>query len=487
MEFPHTRMLVDALFFAEATSFEARDSAQWARLLGLVHLYSMTGIHLYAFLDLVERAAARVGESVGLRASLARRSALALSTLLWVCLWGAQGYRPGMLKPLALVALRTWGRAMGIRFAPLAPLVIAVAFASLLFGLNLGTLIYFLAVAGGVMGRSHLKMAIYSWLAVVPVDLVEHRGVALFTPVWSLLSIPLVTGLVIPAWIGEFLGADVTYAWQATEISLSWLLRAAEIPGNLWHCPIWATAIGGAGALTVALIGGRRVMLACLGATALIGGVTRWAPFELGATPREVIQLNVRQGDAALLVGPGRAGSVIDTGPPRVLGRSAWLERFLHYGVLELRGVMLTHGDADHRGGYAALRRVIRVAGPYPYPAARRCGGTGGNRQMLGTVVPIPGGAYVNLGDSNARQERAFLPYLREELSKAPRCTVLKVSHHGSKTSSTPELLNLCAGAEAWISAGAHNPYGHPHPDVMRRLRAAGLRVRSTVDGDLLR
>jgi competence protein ComEC len=47
---------------------------------------------------------------------------------------------------------------------------------------------------------------------------------------------------------------------------------------------------------------------------------------------------------------------------------------------------------------------------------------------------------------------------------------VLKIPHHGSKTSSTAPFLDLVHPAFAVISAGFENSYGHPHPDVLGRL-----------------
>jgi competence protein ComEC len=51
---------------------------------------------------------------------------------------------------------------------------------------------------------------------------------------------------------------------------------------------------------------------------------------------------------------------------------------------------------------------------------------------------------------------------------------VLKVAHNGSKTSSSPELLNAVQPRWAMISVGFRNQFRHPHPEVLARLRAVG-------------
>jgi competence protein ComEC len=61
---------------------------------------------------------------------------------------------------------------------------------------------------------------------------------------------------------------------------------------------------------------------------------------------------------------------------------------------------------------------------------------------------------------------------------------VLKVAHHGSRTSSTEEFLSAVQPAFAVISAGFENSYGHPHPTVVGRLREHHAAVlRTDVDG----
>jgi competence protein ComEC len=61
---------------------------------------------------------------------------------------------------------------------------------------------------------------------------------------------------------------------------------------------------------------------------------------------------------------------------------------------------------------------------------------------------------------------------------------VLKVAHHGSRTSSTEEFLSAVQPAFAVISAGFENSYGHPHPTVVGRLLEHHAAVlRTDVDG----
>jgi beta-lactamase superfamily II metal-dependent hydrolase len=57
---------------------------------------------------------------------------------------------------------------------------------------------------------------------------------------------------------------------------------------------------------------------------------------------------------------------------------------------------------------------------------------------------------------------------------------VLKVGHHGSKNSTTQEFLEAVHPQVAIISAGEDNPYGHPSPELLERLQAAGVRVLRT-------
>ena len=64
---------------------------------------------------------------------------------------------------------------------------------------------------------------------------------------------------------------------------------------------------------------------------------------------------------------------------------------------------------------------------------------------------------------------------------------VLKVTHHGSDTSSTPLFLSRFPPRIAVIQVGADDPYGHPTPEVIDRLHRTGARIfRNDEHGDII-
>ena len=84
-------------------------------------------------------------------------------------------------------------------------------------------------------------------------------------------------------------------------------------------------------------------------------------------------------------------------------------------------------------------------------------------------------------GDIGSDVEREIAPHL-----VPAKIRILKVAHHGSRTSTSQELLDAWRPQIALISCGRANPFGHPAPDVVARLEAAGSRVyRTDRDGEI--
>jgi competence protein ComEC len=84
-------------------------------------------------------------------------------------------------------------------------------------------------------------------------------------------------------------------------------------------------------------------------------------------------------------------------------------------------------------------------------------------------------------GDISSDVERSIIPHLT-----AAKTRILKVAHHGSRTSTSRELLDAWRPQIALISCGRGNSFGHPAPDVIERLLAAGASVyRTDRDGEI--
>lgn len=288
---------------------------------------------------------------------------------------------------------------------------------------------------------------------------------------------------------------------------------------------------------------GRRTILA-VGA---ISGLVVWPVVEraMGWGTLEMVVLDVGQGDALLLRSPKGRWILVDAGP-RTESWDAGDRTILPYmrsrGIHGLALILLTHPDMDHVGGAAAVLReesVGRVLDPgltagteaflgvleeaheegVPWSVvslgdslaldgvALRILWPPGSAEGGGYRVPVQEGRMQELlaedganaaslvlevrygrfsalltGDAPTAVEEAVLPRLI-----SPRVQVLKVGHHGSRTSTSPELLERTAPEVALISVGARNRYGHPAPEILGRLKGEGVRIfRTDEDGTLV-
>jgi competence protein ComEC len=97
------------------------------------------------------------------------------------------------------------------------------------------------------------------------------------------------------------------------------------------------------------------------------------------------------------------------------------------------------------------------------------------NHNAMSLVMTLQYGYFSALltGDIGMREEYPLLPHLT-------KVTLLKVGHHGSRFSTSPELLRVIQPELAIISAGRRNPFGHPAPEVIQRIEDSGGIVFST-------
>ena len=102
------------------------------------------------------------------------------------------------------------------------------------------------------------------------------------------------------------------------------------------------------------------------------------------------------------------------------------------------------------------------------------------NNGSLVFLLETPNGSMLLTGDAGIEEEYAFLALLPDHVD------VLKVGHHGSRTSTSDELLEALRPSYGIVSLGEENSFGHPHEEVIERLQKYGVEIyRTDLLGDI--
>ena len=229
--------------------------------------------------------------------------------------------------------------------------------------------------------------------------------------------------------------------------------------------------------------------------------------------------LNVSQGDMAVYITSNhRSVNVIDTGGleyNKYLYKN--IESFLHsVSIKKIDNLIISHGDNDHMGEAINLvnnfkvEKVIFNCGefndlekdliklldkkkiPY-YSCIKELNIDNSKLYFLQTkeydnendnsnviYTEINGYKFMFMGDASSTTEKEIL-----DKYNLPDIDVLKVGHHGSKTSSSKEFINDINPKYSIISVGKNNRYGHPNKEVLNNLSDSKI-YRTDLDGSIM-
>lgn len=353
-------------------------------------------------------------------------------------------------------------------------------------------------------------------IGLMPFLIGAFGAVSLISPLVNLAAIPFYTFLVVPiALLGSFLlpvsdglgGAILQLGALLLEWSWPVLQWAADLSLAMWYLPklpLWAAALLSLGCALSIAPGMSATRLA--GAMLCLPALT-WQPAHPQAGEFEFAVLDVGQGLAAVVMTRSHA-LVYDAGPSFRSGRDTGEMVVLPYlrsrGVRRIDTLVVSHGDDDHAGGARSVLAAMPVTRVLAGPSVKLahpvipCGrgqtwrwdevtftvlhpeaGDAWRRNDSSCVVRIDGrfGSVMLLGDI----EREAEAQLTASGPMRP-ADIVVMPHHGSRTSSTLELVGALRPRIAVASAGYGNRWGFPKDDVVARWREVGARTMSTAD-----
>jgi competence protein ComEC len=494
------------------------DARRNVSLLGLAVIYALaTGLR-----PSLVRATSMLGHHV-----LSRR--LGRPTSLLQSLWAA-GVLALATRPHTIYDL-------GFQFSMTATLGILV-----FTGPLRGALLRFLPRSAPVRAAATtLAVSVSSQVFLLPLQIVHFSQWCPLSPLVNLVFVPLFTLPLLLAFLGNLveplappLGIPLlTVAGSLLSLWARLLARCLEVLPLVWgggRNPALALGPALAAAVVLGLRPHSRPSARARRLTLGLSLVTYLAlvlpPAVSGSRPKppgpRVVLFDVGQGDAAQVTWPDGRQTLIDGGPSFGDAGAGWRVLLPYYkgeGTRSLGQVLLTHAHRDHYGGLARLPSLLGVERLVLGAAARGkwlrryetyavghgvdvrraargdtlvdgpgwgmrvlwprrddpLEGSGANDRSLVTLVWWNGGTFLLMGDLEAEGEAELLAS-----GDLPRGGLLKVGHHGSRTSTSSDFLDRVEPEAAVISCGSGNRFGHPHPEALERLASRGVRLFRT-------
>ncbi|MBQ7370608.1 MAG: DNA internalization-related competence protein ComEC/Rec2 [Blautia sp.] len=319
------------------------------------------------------------------------------------------------------------------------------------------------------------------------------------------------------------------------ELICGWIL---QLPFCTWvpGCPAWWQILGYYCVLTGCLLAGKYlkkaertngIRILCFG-----GMIVSCLLLEIKFSDRmQITCLDVGQGDGIVIETPEHTCILIDGGSTsrNRIGTSVMLPFLKHQGITTVDAVFISHTDEDHINGITELlelmeKKLVRLrirklflpewkTHPSSYEKllkladadhievfyvkqgdriqdgklsirvlAPEIGASGEDTNESAQVLELDYGDFRSLftGDIGMGTEEKLLPQFSD-------IDFLKVAHHGSKYSTGEAFLEATKPELAVISCSAANLYGHPSPETVDRLEAAGAQVEYTMKSGAVR
>ena len=198
--------------------------------------------------------------------------------------------------------------------------------------------------------------------------------------------------------------------------------------------------------------------------------------------------VNVGQGDSIIIKNKSHT-VMIDTGGNKSfdMAEETLIPFMNKKKITHLDALILTHDDFDHSGAKDSLIQNFKVGdvlteqNQFPYKVGdlyienlNTFSFEEENDKSLFLSLDFIGKKFLFTGDASVKTEEKILEKYNVD------CDILKVGHHGSNTSTSEKFLKAASPNEAIISCGEKNSYGHPHQEIIDRLKKYNIKIRRT-------
>ncbi|HJT16874.1 MAG TPA: DNA internalization-related competence protein ComEC/Rec2 [Thermoanaerobaculia bacterium] len=348
--------------------------------------------------------------------------------------------------------------------------------------------------------RRWLAYAIAAESAITPLTLFHFHQYALGGSLTTLALTPVVSAmLIVSALICGWPCAPLFWLIGLLHRLCSMLNSVSATFAGWYAAPSVASLViaFGAAIIAIALLRGRlRAIAILIGVCLPIGAAIIRAHHNVNRPT--MTMLDVGQGDSILIRANHRT-ILVDAGPKFADVASMLLDR----GVRSIDAVYLTHVHPDHCGGMPDVitrlnvrelwvsprrfqgdcaQRLLEIAADRIHlvrDGRRTFRRSAENNSSVVLRVTIDKRIVLLTGDIEREAESDLA-------GSIGRADVLKVAHHGSRSSSTAPFLDAVKPSIALISCGRRNLFGHPHAEVLQAFRERGVRVfRTDISGSI--
>lgn len=504
--------------------------------LGISHLFAVSGMHVTLLSMLIIKV---------LKKFKLKDLSTYILVSIFLCLYMfLTGFSPSVLRAALFFILLSFNKVFKLDLKIINVLILTICLIVLFNPLiiyNIGFLfssvisIYLVIFSELINNRKNYitKLLMTSFIAIIssiPISLYNFSEINYLSIIYNLIFVPLITFIIFPLSLISFIFPvfdNILYPFINLMKNLSAFLNSFNtslifIKPNLIVCFIYYILI------TLVLVGLRKNKKIFL----IIFIFTLIFHYNYNSLIKDsyLIAIDVSQGDSILLYNNNKT-VLIDTGGKVSFNKTYdWQKRqnktnladstliplFKSLGIKKIDCLILSHGDFDHMGEAINLvnnfkvERVIFNCGPYNnlekelikildekkieystciselnidnnklyFLQTKEYDNENDNSNVIYTE--IDGYKFIFMGDAGVDKEKDIL-----DKYNISNVDVLKVGHHGSKTSSSEVFINEINPKYSVISVGKNNRYGHPNKEVLDNLEASKI-YRTDQDGSIM-